>query len=302
MVSSDALSAAASSPPDPLLVAEDVRVDVDGVPACDGLTFRTKGEHVLVLGAPRALFDATTGLSRVVRGGLSIRGVAAADAVARAVVAGADSDPPMPPRWTVSEYVSWSARLAGVPAAAARASTEAAIAKLSLSAMAKSELSRLVPHARRATVVAAALATCAEVIALDDPLGGLPDDVALAYAKVLADALDDRAWVIFAPRMPLALPLAHASDEAIVATATRVDAQGPPAELAASLRRFVARMSGPVEALAPALAARGARVEARGAHLLVDLGSELTTGELMALCDAARVAVIELVPVARALS
>ena len=293
---------AASSRSEPLLVAEDVRVDVDGVPACDGLSFRTRGEHVLVLGAPRALFDATTGLSSVVRGALSVRGVAARDAAARGIVAGADAEPPVPPRWTVSEYVSWSARLAGVPAASARGGTDAALAKLQLGTMARTPLSRLVPHARRATIVAAALATGAEVIVLEDPLGGLPDEVALTYAKVLADALADRAWLVFAPRMPLASPLTQTSDEAIVATALRVEAQGAPAELAAAQRRFVARMSGPVDAIAPALAARGGKVEHHGAHLLVDLGSEVTTGELVALCDGAGVAVIELVPVARALS
>lgn len=302
VVSSNASSPmAASSRPEPLLAAEDLRVDVDGVPACDGLTFRTRGEHVLVLGAPRALFDAITGLASVVRGTLAVRGVPANQAAARGVVAGAESNLPTPPRWTVTEYVSWSARLAGVPAAAARASTEQAIAKLQLGAMAKTEMARLVPHARRATLVAAALATCAEVIALDDPLGGLPDEVALAYAKVLADALSDRAWVLCAPRMPLASPLARESDEAIVATPARIEAQGTPAELAAA-RRFVARMSGPASAIAPALAARGARVEPQGAHLAIDLGSDMTTGELMAVCAAANIAVLELVPVARALS
>jgi len=303
VVSSDGVSAAATSTrPEPLLVAEDIRVDIDGVPACDGLTFRTSGEHVLVLGAPRALFDAVTGLSAVVRGALSVRGVAAGEAAARGIVAGAEAEPPTPLRWSVAEYVSWSARLSGVPAAAARASTEAALAKLQLGAMARTEMSRLVPHARRATLVAAALATSAEVIALADPLGGLPDEIAAAYAKVLAEALTDRAWILFAPRMPLGSPLARESDEAIVATATRIEAQGAPAELAAAGRRFVARMSGPVDAIVPALAARGGRLEHHGAHLSLDLGTELSTSELMAICQGAKVAVIELVPVARALS
>ncbi len=298
------MSVAAAPRPESLLVAEDVRVDVDGVPACDGLTFRTSGEHVLVLGAPRALFDAATGLSRVVRGALTVRGVAAGQAVGRGVIAGAEAEPPTPVRWTVAEYVTWSARLSGLSAAAARASTQAAITKLQLDAMARTELARLVPHARRATLVAAAIATGAEVIALADPLGGLPDEIASAYAKVLADALSDRAWVIFAPRMPLGSPLARASDEAVLATATRVEAQGTPAELAAAQRRFVVRMSGPVDAVIPELMARGGRLEREphGAHWTLDLGTAMSTGELMAVCEAADVAVIELVPVARALS
>ena len=50
---------------EPLLKIEDLRVDVDGVPACDGLTLQTRGERVLVLGAPRVLFEATCGLRPV---------------------------------------------------------------------------------------------------------------------------------------------------------------------------------------------------------------------------------------------
>ncbi len=304
VLSSERVSSAAATRSEPLLVANDLRVDVDGLPACDGITLRTTGEHVLVLGAPRALFDAVTGLARVVRGSLDVRGVAAAEAVPRGVVAGAPMDPPVPPRWTVTEYVQWSARLAGVPASEARASAQAAIAKLHLDAMARTELAKLAPHARRATVVAAALATGAEVIALEDPLGGLPDELAMAYAKVLAEALGgDQAWIVFAPRMPLTSPLAQSADEAIVASALRVEGQGPPAELASAGRRFVARMIGPVDALAPALASRGARMELdAGAHILLDLGSEMTTGELIELCEGANVSVVELVPAFRALT
>lgn len=300
VLSSPSLSAVPTT--EPLLVADDLRVDVDGVPACDGIAFRTKGERVLVLGAPRALFDATTGLARVVRGTLSVRGTSASHAAQEGIIAGASMDPPTPPRWTVTEYVQWSARLAGVPAGEARTSAESAIAKLQLGPMAKTRMSQLVPHARRATVVAAALATYPEVIALEDPLGGLPDEVASTYAKLLASALEDRAWILFAPRIPLTSPLAAIANEVILATATRVDAQGSPAEVAAAERQFVGRILGSIEAIAPALSARGARVEERGTHLFFDLGAAMTTSELMAVCASADVAVVELVPVARALS
>lgn len=286
-----------------MLAAEDVRIDVDGVPACDGLTFRTRGAHVLVLGAPRALFAATTGLTPVRRGTLSVRGAPAAEATLRGVVAGAAQEPPLPPRWTVHEYVEWSARLAGVPAVEARGAAAAALTKLQLDPLAKTPTSRLVPHARRATVIAAALATCAEVIALEDPLGSLADDIAASYAGVLAEALADRSWIVFAPRMPLGSRLAETADEAIVATAHRLEAQGRPAELVAAERRFVARLDGPVDGVLAAIEARGARVEAHGGHFVLDLGpSPVSTGELLSLCDASEVTVLELVPAYRALT
>jgi ABC-2 type transport system ATP-binding protein len=210
-------------------------------------------------------------------------------------------DPPMPPDWTVADYVSWSARLGGVSRADASSAALQSIRALELDPMAKTRIGRLVRHARRATVVAAALATGAEVVCFEDPLGGLPDAIAEVYAKLLVAALGDRAFVVFAPRVSLASPLALAADEAIVATASRVDAQGAPSEIAAAARRFVGRLDGPPSVVAPAIEARGGRIEAKGAHIVLDLG-EMTTSELMAACRDAGVAVLELLPVARALS
>lgn len=288
----------------PLLAVDDLRIDVDGVPACEGLTFSSRGERVLVLGAPRALFAATLGLVHVVRGTLSVRGVSSAEAVSRGVVAGVATNTPTPARFSVHEYVEWSARLAGISSVSARASADAAIAKLELGPMSKTPTSKLVPHARRATVVAAALATGAEVIALEDPLRGLPEDIGRSYADVLCTALSDRAWIVFAPQMPLVMPLTLAADEAIVATATHIDAQGAPTALAASARRFVVQLSEFPERLSGELEARGVRIDARGAqaHLELELAPDMTTGELLVICDRADVAVISLSPVSRALS
>jgi ABC-type multidrug transport system ATPase subunit len=289
----------------PLLVADDLRVDIDGIPACDGISFRSTGVRLLVLGAPRALFEATTGLASVVRGTLAVRGEPAANAAALGRLAGAPSDPPLPPGWTTLDYVRWNARLGGVPRGEARAKAEAAIEKLQLGSMKKTLLSLLPAHARRAAVVAGALSTGASILVLDDPLAGLSDEIAVPYGRILAQALADLEWIVFASRMPLASPLTLLADEAIVATAMRVDAQGTPAELAAAPRRFVGRLEGAppaVAAIAPLLAERGAMIEAHGAHVSFHLGADMTTSELMAICDRAGVAVLELLPVARALS
>jgi hypothetical protein len=51
-----------------------------------------------------------------------------------------------------------------------------------------------------------------------------------------------------------------------------------------------------------AMSERGAKVELQGAHLVLDLGSALSTAELLTACDRAEVSVVELVPVARALT
>lgn len=255
---------------------------------------------MLLLGAPGIVFAAATGLAPVARGSLEVRGRAPVDAVRTGLVAGAAHEPPLPPKWTLTEYVTWSARLAGATSPARRA--REAIAELKLVALATTRLGKLVPHARRAAVVAAALATGAEMIVLEDPLGGLPDDLATAYAELLVGALATRSWLVVAPRMPLGLALAGAADEAIVVGGgTRVDAQGEPRALAAAARRFVGRIDGATEAIAPAVAEAGGSVEAHGsAHVVLELGPTLTTAGFFAICAAADVAVLELVPAVHA--
>lgn len=287
---------------EPVLLAGDLRVDApnERVPACEGLSFRSSGERVLVLGAPRALFLAATGLTSVSHGTLTVLGAPPPEAVGLGLIAGAALDPPLPPRWTILEYVAWSARLSGAPANEARAAAKNAIARLRLEPLAQTPFAKVnVPHARRAAVVAGALAAQTEVVALEDPLAGLAEDVVASYGAILVEALADRAWLVFAPRIALASPLARAADEALVLSATRLEGQGPPAELAsANAVRFVARLDGEIDKVRAALTERGGSLEAQGAHVLIDLMGT-STSELAAICAAADVAILELLPVSR---
>lgn len=289
---------------EPLLFVEDLRVDVDGVPSCDGLTMRTSGDRVLVLGAPRSLFEASCGIRPVVRGALRLRGTNAADAARTGIVAGAALDPPLPPKWTPIEYVTWSSRLAGHTAGDAKTLANEAIALVQLGAMASAPLERLVPHAKRGVVLAAAIATDAAVIVVDDPLASLPEEVARAWARIIVQALSDRAWLVLASRVSLTSPLAMNADEALIVSSTRVDAQGPPAEIAAADHRYVARIHSPrsLDELGARLTERGARMDVQGAQVLLDLGPSVTTADLLAMCAELDATVVEMVPVARALT
>jgi len=287
---------------EPLLFAEDLRVDVDGVPTCDGLTFRTTGDRTLVLGAPHALFEATCGLRPVVRGALRVRGSAVSSAARDGIIAAAPLDPPLPPKWTVLDYVTWSSRLAGHSAGDARALAVEAIDRVQLEALSRTTLDRMIPHARRGVVLASAIATEAAVIAVQDPLANLPEEIARTWARILVTALADRSWVIFAARVSLTSPLAMHADEALVVSSSRLDAQGPPAEIAAADRRYVARIHGSLDALEARLAERGAKMDVQGAQVLLDLGDSVTTADLLGMCEELDATVVEMVPLARALS
>jgi ABC-type taurine transport system ATPase subunit len=284
-----------------LLEAQQLRVDADGLAVIDGLDLATTGSHVLVLGAARALFEAAAGLRPVARGALSVGGEPASRACAGGAAAAASFEPPVPPTWTPLVYVTWSARLAGHEPRSAERLARDAISRLRMQAIASAPLGRLAPHARRATVIAAAVATGAQTLLLDDPLGGLPDDAARPFARALAKGLSDRAWVVFAPRVPLESPLALEAEEAIVVAGSRVLSQGAPAELATAEKRVSVRVQGNADELARRAKGLGARIDQVGPHMAVDLGERLRAVDLLGLALESDAVIVELRPISSAL-
>jgi len=288
----------------PLLAASSVRIDVAGATALDGLTLTTTGERVLVMAAPRALFEAAAGLRWVARGQLQVAGVTPQEAVRRGLVACAPRDPPMPPAWTVHQYVTWSARLVGHARATARQLADDSIARLALGPIAHAKLGGAAPGTRRGTVLAAAVATGAAGMLLEDPLLGLPDEVARPFARVVARLLADRRAIVFAGRLPLESPLALWADEALVVDGSEVVAQGQPAEIAAAERTLALRVRGDVEAFARGVEAAGGvvvvhRAAPTAARVRVQLGP-LAARDLLRIAAEAEAVVVELRPLAGA--
>jgi ABC-2 type transport system ATP-binding protein len=287
----------------PLLASSHLRVDVGGVPAIDGLTFSSTGDHVLLLGAARALFEAAAGLRTIARGELLVEGMAALEAIRACVAACAPLDPPLPGTWTVLEYATWSARLAGHDRATAASLATEALARMQITSMAKTKLLAAKPQVRRAAVLAAALSTGARVLLVEDPALGLPDETAHWLARTAAHALGDRCTVVFAARVPLESPLALAADEAIVIEGSQVAAQGAPAEIAANERSLALRVHGDHGAFVRAVETRGGRaVVAPGAlaaaYVRLDLGP-LAARDLLGIAAESGAVVVELRPLAR---
>lgn len=289
---------------DPLLAAWSLRVDVHGVPAVDGLSVTTTGERVLVLGAASALFEAAAGLRVAARGALSIEGRVPVEAVRARVIAGAPLDPPMPPRWSVHEYVTWSARLAGHSRAVARDLAGDALARMALGAMAGMKLGTAVTSARRATVLAAALATGAMTLLIEDPTAGLPAETVPQFSRVAARAVADRRTIFFAGRIRLESPVALAADEAIVIFGSHVVAQGAPAEIAAADRTLALRLVGDVRTFAEGVKAAGGRLLGGSDgeapfRVSVYLGP-LATLDVLRIAAASKAVVLDLRPISRA--
>ena len=291
----------------PLLAIDDLRIDVAGVAAIDGLALSTRPdvERAVVVGAPRALFEACCGLVNPSRGAVAVQGVAAALAMMRGALAGAPVDPPMPADWSPLDYVSWSARLAGMSKGEARARAESALERIGIRAEASGLLGRAPLATKRATSIAAALATGARVIALEDPTASLDDDAAHAVARHVVRALEGRAWILFAARAPLTSDLVASCGEALVIAGSACIESGAPAELATRTRTYAVDAHGDVEALAARLTSRVLRVEARlvthgSARLVVELAPGETTRALFACAEEVGAVVVELRPISRA--
>jgi hypothetical protein len=151
--------------------------------------------------------------------------------------------------------------------------------------------------------LAAALATGAATLLVEDPTLALPDDAARPLARAFTHALDDRRTVVFGGRIRLESPVALAADEAIVIDGSAIAAQGAPAEIAASARTFTLRVHGDLDAFRRAVEARGGHPvvtpgAASPAHMRVDLGP-LAARDLLRIATESNAVVIELRPLAR---
>ncbi len=284
----------------PLLEAKGLRVDVGGTPEVDGLTLSTTGDRVLVLAGPAVLFQASAGMVTPSHGELLVEGLSPQAAIEQGVMVGAPLDPPLPPSWTVREYVTWSGRLAGDSKADAAAVAEDVLEGLKLGPLADTRLRHASLVIRRAVVVAASLATGPTTLLLEDPLRGLPEDTARGLARTLVRATAGLRMAIFAARASLASPVSIDADEALVLDGSTVVGQGAPAEVAARDRSYAIRLHGPGESFAALAAKRGVRVAGRGVRWTVDLGASLEVRDLLEVAAASHTVILELRPLAHA--
>ncbi len=286
---------------EPLLIAERARVDVDGSPVLDGLDLRTTGAAVAIVGAPRALFEAVAGMRPVRSGALRVAGASPETALAEVRAAASTRELATPPGWSAHDLAWWSARLVGHGAAAARANAAEAVERLQMAATAATPLKRAPEHVRRVASVAAALATGAPLLLLEDPTEGLALDVARTVARLVCGALEGRSWVLFASRLRMTSPFAHHSDEVLLLSGARVLSSGPPAELATRDRQWSVRVEGAGrEALAGRLRDRGAKVDEDAGAWVVDLPEGLEARDVVAMATEEHALLLEITPIAPA--
>ncbi len=286
-----------------MIEVSDLRVDDGGAPCVDGLTFRTSGERVLILGAPRELMRAAMGLVPIARGVLLIDGAPPAGRLASGATSAAMLDAPMPPDMSPLAYVTWSARLAGLGRSAAE-SAEASLASVGIAGpAARATLKRAPALVRRGAQLAAALVPESAVLLLWDPLGDLEPPDADAFAAIVAKVLEGRKAIVFAGRAQAGGALASAMSEMVAIARSKVVAQGAPSDLAGRGRSYYVRALGEVDRFVEELVRRGGKAE-RGperGELSVELGT-VENVELFRAAVATGAVVIEMRPLAAELT
>lgn len=179
----------------PLLLLDRALLDLPGASPRD---LRLDGPRALLLGDASFLLAPLLHRAPLVSGSFLVQGQPLEQLDPRSL-GGVPLDPPLPLNWSPLEYVTWSARLAGLPPAAATTSATQHCHELGLGAWSSRPLGQLHAVFRRITVLAHALVTAPSLLLLEAPLAGLAPDAASYLVQAISVAIQGRAALITSP-------------------------------------------------------------------------------------------------------
>jgi ABC-2 type transport system ATP-binding protein len=285
----------------PLLVAHDLRIDVDGAIAIEGASFESRGGSVALMGDADGLIAAIAGKATVRSGALLVLGsdVERRAHFAASVVGLAPLDPPLPPRWTAREYLAWGARLAGSTKVAAQKEALATLSDLGLGGLGAKHLEELTLAERRALVLAQAVVTKPAVLIASAPLSGLSGPDAPYVAAVLDAATRHRKWIISLSNPHAGSPengLATTADDVLVFASARLLRHGKLQRIEDGTIGYTLMLRGEVAAFRDALRQRGVELSGGPHRFFLELPPEVRAQDLLMLSLEVGAPIIELVP------
>jgi ABC-type multidrug transport system ATPase subunit len=288
---------------------EGVRISVDHATAVADVSLTTRGSQVLFLGdslALMALLTSTpwttpTGLSfpRLEAGRLRLRGCDFARGWGRDRLGVAPRDPPLCDGWSAQEYLAWSAQLMGDSQRAAGRRVAAVLDRLELGAIARHKLESLVPAARRALMLAAAILRDPPTLVADGPFDDLTPEEAAELLPVWQRAVAARALIVSSAQVALSGPSAaifSAASDVCLLRAGLLVAHESPAALLRSDRYEITVLEGG-ERLGPLLSERGIAVLGGPYHFVLTLPPATDVSDVLAAAVAARAVVVRCAPV-----
>jgi ABC-type multidrug transport system ATPase subunit len=285
----------------PLLAARDLRVDIDGAVALENVGFETRGRSVAVVGDARGLFLAIAGAAPIRAGSLAVSGldVARREQIGPSSVGMAPLDPPLAPKWTATEYLVWSARLAGMSRATASESASSTLAELGLERLAKSKVPSVTQAERRAIVLAAAVVARPAVLLAEAPLAGLSGEHAAYVSAVLRSSCEGRKWILSLSNLHAGSDehvLAAQADDLLVFASGKLVRQGKLAKIEDGTVGYSLMVRSRGAEFREALRARGIEMTGGPQRFFVELPSGTRAQDLVALSAEVGAPLVELVP------
>lgn len=267
-----------------------------------GLSLRSNAARIGLIGDWSGLFQALTGQAEVSAGSARILGCELERALALGAVGFAPCDVPLPPSFTITEYLQHAARLGHGSRTQAVRDAQQVILAFGLLDFAKRRLSELVTYQRRALGIAAAALSAPSVILLETPLCGL-DAEAADYIVRLCAVAAEHSRVIVSSAVPAApspdRSLLEGCEELFWLERGALFQSGSPAQVFAPSARYAVTVSGAnLAAFRVTLEAAGCRVnerEGRGRYW-VALPAQASSDLLLDAALAAELAVLELEP------
>jgi ABC-type Na+ transport system ATPase subunit NatA len=285
----------------PLLSARDLRIDVDGAAQVEAATFDSRGGSLALLGDGHALISAIAGRAEIRAGSLAIEGldVGGREQLRAGTVGLAPLDPPLPPRWTVREYMVWGARLSGMPRLEAQKRAANVLGELGLEPEAGRSLESLKVGERRAAVLAQAVVTHPRVLVASSPLSDLAGSDADYVAAAFAAATRGRRWIASLSNLYAGSAehrLAASADDLLVFASGKLARQGRLQSIEDGTVGYTLMLRVRIAEFREALRARGVELTGGPQRFFVELPPRVRPSDLLALSAEIGAPIVELVP------
>lgn len=290
---------ALDSSPSPLLQAENLRIDLEGVIALERTSFRTEGSSLALAGEVTALMSALAGIAKPMAGSLRLFGRDVGKGEHLEIVGLAPLDPPLPPKWTALDYVAWSARLAGIPKSSSKRLSRDALASLDASSLSEVELGRLGVAERRVVLLAHAIVAAPKVVIASMPLANLEGAAAEYVLRAFERATQERAFIASVSRLDPASPehaIAARANDLLVFGSGRLLRSGKLDVSSPRASTYELWVRGHAEALKGNLAARGIELHGGPDRFWVRLPEGVDTDTLFAASIETEAPIVQLLP------
>jgi ABC-type multidrug transport system ATPase subunit len=282
-----------------LLELEQARTDSGGAVLIDGLTLASTGDSVCLVGSWEPLFLLLEGRASVASGSVRIAGLDPRRGVRDGRIGLALAGAPLPEAWTAAAYLEQSAELAGIRPRAAKQAARAALSAIGLSHLETRRIATLTAAERRALAIAHATIGTPEVLAIEAPLAELDARSEALIGEVLARAAEGkRLLVSVAAPQPVGAEraLLDRVAELFVLQAGVLVGRGSAAEAIRGDCRYGVLVTRRAPELAARLAEIGMTATLSGSRLVVELGDEHSTDDLLDASIALGAPIVELLP------